>query len=278
MAVAPGRPRGCPSTPTCSGSWARTSSCSTPTRHKPRRPLHLLGGVWTAATPGWSTRPGWRGAAGGGPGVRGARLRRSPWSRTTATRPSARPAPRTCGPAGAAATNAFPGLVAPIRRRDPRVRPRRVTEPLAQEQWAAWASGTAGLSDCGNQFHYYRPTPDDRIRGAAGTPSTTTATGWGLTWSRTTACPHAGRALPGDVPPARGHPLHPPLGRADRHDVAVHVHGRHPPRRQRGLAVGYTGLGVGRAGSAPAWRSTCWPGDTERTRLTAVRRPPFPFP
>lgn len=39
-----------------------------------------------------------------------------------------------------------------------------VTEPLSAAQWAAvgWR-GRQGLADLGNQFHYYRPTPDGRI-------------------------------------------------------------------------------------------------------------------
>ena len=63
------------------------------------------------------------------------------------------------------ATNAF-------RSRLPRVRPYLVpvwdhvlaTQPLRAEQKAAigWA-GREGLSDAGNQFHYYRLTADDRI-------------------------------------------------------------------------------------------------------------------
>lgn len=39
-----------------------------------------------------------------------------------------------------------------------------VTEPLSTEQWASlgWAE-RQGLTDAGNQFHYYRPLPDGRI-------------------------------------------------------------------------------------------------------------------
>lgn len=38
------------------------------------------------------------------------------------------------------------------------------TEPLSQQQWAAigW-SERQGMTDAGNQFHYYRPTADGRI-------------------------------------------------------------------------------------------------------------------
>ncbi len=62
-------------------------------------------------------------------------------------------------------TNAFPSL---LRRVRPRVIPVYdhvlVTEPLTTEQLAriGW-SHRQGVSDAGNQFHYYRLTSDDRI-------------------------------------------------------------------------------------------------------------------
>ncbi|GAB2588372.1 oxidoreductase [Paractinoplanes abujensis] len=63
------------------------------------------------------------------------------------------------------ATNAYPS---PLRRVRPYVLPVYdhvlVTEPLSAGQWAAvgWAE-RQGLTDNGNQFHYYRPTADGRI-------------------------------------------------------------------------------------------------------------------
>ncbi len=63
------------------------------------------------------------------------------------------------------ATNAFPS---PLRRIRPWVLPVYdhvlVTEPLSDGQWASigWAE-RQGLTDNGNQFHYYRPTADGRI-------------------------------------------------------------------------------------------------------------------
>lgn len=65
----------------------------------------------------------------------------------------------------ALATNAFR---APVRRLRKYVVPVYdhvlVTEPLTDAQWDAigW-SERQGLTDAGNQFHYYRPTPDGRI-------------------------------------------------------------------------------------------------------------------
>ncbi|MBU2665997.1 FAD-binding oxidoreductase [Actinoplanes bogorensis] len=63
------------------------------------------------------------------------------------------------------ATNAYPS---PLRRIRPYVLPVYdhvlVTEPLSAAQWDAigW-SERQGLTDNGNQFHYYRPTADGRI-------------------------------------------------------------------------------------------------------------------
>jgi glycine/D-amino acid oxidase-like deaminating enzyme len=63
------------------------------------------------------------------------------------------------------ATNAYP---APMRRLRKFVVPVYdhvlVTEPLSDSQWAGlgWAE-RQGLTDAGNQFHYYRPLPDGRI-------------------------------------------------------------------------------------------------------------------
>lgn len=65
----------------------------------------------------------------------------------------------------AIATNAFPPL---LRKMAKYIVPVYdyvlVTEPLSPAQWAAigW-DGRQGLSDAGNQFHYYRPTADGRI-------------------------------------------------------------------------------------------------------------------
>ncbi len=65
----------------------------------------------------------------------------------------------------ALATNAYPGLVPSLGRYVvPVYDYALVTEPLTEQQWSAlgW-EGRMGLSDSGNQFHYYRPTADGRI-------------------------------------------------------------------------------------------------------------------
>ena len=63
------------------------------------------------------------------------------------------------------ATNAFTPLVRSLRRYlVPVYDYVLVSEPLGEEQLAAvgWRS-RQGISDCGNQFHYYRLTDDNRI-------------------------------------------------------------------------------------------------------------------
>ena len=63
------------------------------------------------------------------------------------------------------ATNAFPSLIPAVRHRVVPVYDYvLMTEPLSDTQWRdlGW-SEREGLSDAGNQFHYYRPTADGRI-------------------------------------------------------------------------------------------------------------------
>lgn len=65
----------------------------------------------------------------------------------------------------AIATNAFPPLLRKMAKYlVPVYDYALATEPLSNDQWASlgWA-GRQGLSDAGNQFHYYRPTSDGRI-------------------------------------------------------------------------------------------------------------------
>ena len=65
----------------------------------------------------------------------------------------------------ALATNAYPPLLRRLRHYVVPVYDYvLVTEPLTDRQWDAigWA-GREGISDSGNQFHYYRPTEDGRI-------------------------------------------------------------------------------------------------------------------
>ncbi|HLH67420.1 MAG TPA: FAD-binding oxidoreductase [Solirubrobacteraceae bacterium] len=63
------------------------------------------------------------------------------------------------------ATSAYPPVLAGVRRYiAPVYDYALMTEPLSDEQWRAvgWKH-RQGISDMGNQFHYYRPTRDGRI-------------------------------------------------------------------------------------------------------------------
>ncbi|HEX6424333.1 MAG TPA: FAD-binding oxidoreductase [Acidimicrobiales bacterium] len=180
------------------------------------------------------------------------------------------------------ATNAFRGLVAPIRRAVVPVYDHvLVTEPLDDAQWASlgWRR-RQGLSDGGNQFHYYRPTPDGRVL-----------------WGGWDALYHFG---------GRVGPEHEQDDRTSR-TLAEHFLATFPQlegvrfthrwggpiattsrfmftagTRYRGRlawAVGYTGLGVGASRFGARVALDLLAGQpTERTQLTGVRRPPVPFP
>ena len=108
-----------------------------------------------------------------------------------------------------------------------------MTEPLTPAQLASigWA-GREGMSDSGNQFHYFRRSADDRILwggydavyhpGNRVTPAHD---------ARPTTFEKLARQFVETFPQLDGHPVHPRLGRRDRHDDAVHGHLRRRPRR-----------------------------------------------
>ena len=162
----------------------------------------------------------------------------------------------------ALATNAYP---APLRRLHKYVVPVYdhvlVTEPLTDEQWAGlgWPE-RQGVTDAGNQFHYYRPLADGRIL-------------WGgydaiyYYGSSTDAAREqrdaSHRLLAGHFvetfPQLDGRAVHPPLGGADRHLEPVHaVRRRRPSRRGRLTPSASPGSASPTAGSPPARCSTCW--------------------
>ncbi len=155
------------------------------------------------------------------------------------------------------------------------------TEPLAEAQLAALRWDPAvGVGDSGNQFHYYRVTPDRRIL-----------------WGGYDAIYHFGRSIEPD--------------HEERQEtfaiLAQHFHETFPQldgirftHRWAGVidtstrfsasfgtahggrssyALGFTGLGVGASRFAADVMLDLIAGeDTERTRLQMVRRPAVPFP
>ena len=180
------------------------------------------------------------------------------------------------------ATNAFPGLVAPIRRAVVPVYDHvLVTEPLSDAQWASlgWRH-RQGLSDGGNQFHYYRPTPDGRVLWG----------GWDALYhfgggvgpeheqdDRTarTLAEHFLATFPQLDGVCFTHRWGGPIATTSRFMFTAGTRFR----GRLAWAVGYTGLGVGASRFGARVALDLLAGEpTELTRLTAVRRPPVPFP
>ena len=180
------------------------------------------------------------------------------------------------------ATNAFPGLVAPIRRAVVPVYDHvLVTEPLSDAQWASlgWRH-RQGLSDGGNQFHYYRPTPDGRVLWG----------GWDALYhfgggvgpeheqdDRTarTLAEHFLATFPQLEGVCFTHRWGGPIATTSRFMFTAGTRFR----GRLAWAVGYTGLGVGASRFGARAALDLLAGEpTELTRLTAVRRPPVPFP
>lgn len=155
------------------------------------------------------------------------------------------------------------------------------TEPLTDEQLASvgWTN-RQGLADCGNQFHYYRLTADNRIL-----------------WGGYDAIYHFGRKVRAsyDQRPATFEVLaqqffatFPQLagvrfthrwgGAIDTCTRFCAFFGTAYGGRVA-YALGYTGLGVGATRfGADVMLDLLAGEDTERTRLALVRRRPLPFP
>jgi len=182
----------------------------------------------------------------------------------------------------ALATNVFPG---PLRRPRWSVVPVYdyvlATEPLTRDQLAAIRWDPAmGISDCGNQFHYYRITPDGRIL-----------------WGGYDAIYHYGRSI---------RPEHEDRSETfetlARHfaETFPQLDGIRFTHRWAGVidtstrfcaffgtahggrtayATGFTGLGVGASRFAGDVMLDLLAGEpTERTRLEMVRKKSLPFP
>ena len=180
------------------------------------------------------------------------------------------------------ATNVFPG---PLRRNSWRVVPVYdyvlATEPLTDAQLAAlgWDPGI-GVADSGNQFHYYRLTPDHRIL-----------------WGGYDAVYHFGRSI------AAGHDDRPETFQVLARNFAStfpQLEGIRFTHRWSGVidtctrfcafyglahrgrtayAAGFTGLGVGASRfAADVMLDLLGGAETERTRLAMVREKPLPFP
>jgi glycine/D-amino acid oxidase-like deaminating enzyme len=179
-------------------------------------------------------------------------------------------------------TNAFPPLVRRLRWHTvPVYDYALMTEPLSAEQLASvgWRN-RQGIDDCGNQFHYYRLTADNRIL-----------------WGGYDAIYHFGRRLSDrlDQRPATFELLarqffetFPQLeglrfshrwgGAIDTCTRFFAFYGTAYAGRAA-YALGYTGLGVGASRFGANVMLDLLDGlDTERTALRMVRTKPLPFP
>jgi glycine/D-amino acid oxidase-like deaminating enzyme len=182
----------------------------------------------------------------------------------------------------ALATNVFP---TPLRRSRWSVVPVYdyvlATEPLTDAQLAALRWDPAiGVADSGNQFHYYRITPDRRIL-------------WGgydavYHYGRSIGPEHADRRATFEVlarnfgetfPQLRGIRFtHRWSGVIDTSTRFCAFYGRAHAGRTV-YAAGFTGLGVGASRFAADVMLDLLAGeDTERTRLRMVRERAVPFP
>jgi glycine/D-amino acid oxidase-like deaminating enzyme len=185
-------------------------------------------------------------------------------------------------PRVALGTNAFPSLVRRVRWHTvPVYDYALMTEPLSAEQLASigWRN-RQGIDDCGNQFHYYRLTADNRIL-----------------WGGYDAVYHFGRRLADqlDQRPATFDLLarqffetfpqleglrfsHQWGGAIDTCTRFFAFYGTAYAGRAA-YALGYTGLGVGATRFGANVMLDLLDGrDTERTQLEMVRRKPLPFP
>ena len=180
------------------------------------------------------------------------------------------------------ATNAYP----PLRRRlrlsvIPVYDHVIATAPLTAEQWASigWAS-RCGVTDAGNQFHYYRPTPSGGVLFG----------GWDATYhfggrvdtrfeqrrqTHRLLARHLVETFPAldgvEVTHAWGGPIDSTSRFTPMFGTAM--------SGKLGWAVGFTGLGVGSSRFAALAALDLLAGaETDRTRLSMVRRAPIPFP
>lgn len=156
-----------------------------------------------------------------------------------------------------------------------------VTEPLSAAQWASigW-SGEHGIADSGNQFHYFRKTPDGRMLWAGYDAiyhygSSRDA----ANLQRTESFERLARQFTEAFPSLAGVSFsHAWGGIIDTSARTTFFAGRAMGGRVA-YAMGFTGQGVSASRFAALTMLDLLAGrDTERTRLKMSRRWPVPFP
>lgn len=156
-----------------------------------------------------------------------------------------------------------------------------VTEPLSEAQWASigW-TGSYGIADSGNQFHYFRKTPDGRMLWAGydaiyhyGSSRDADKLQRTVTFERLAAQFKAAFPTLADV--SFSHAWGGIIDTSARTTFfAGTAHGG-----QVAYAMGFTGQGVSASRFAALSMLDLLEGrDTERTRLKMLRRFPVPFP
>lgn len=182
----------------------------------------------------------------------------------------------------ALATNAYPPLLKRLKHYIVPVYDYvLVTEPLTADQWAAigW-DGREGVSDAGNQFHYYRVTPDGRILWGG----YDAVHHYGSTFARehehdTSYFGHLAEHFLQTFPALEGISFTHGWGGAIDTCSRFSAFWGTAMGGKVGYVLGFTGLGVGASRFGAQTMLDLLNGrDTERTRLEMVRSKPIPFP
>ena len=182
----------------------------------------------------------------------------------------------------ALATNAYPPL---LRRLAHYVVPVYdyvlVTEPLTDAQWDSigW-SGREGVSDAGNQFHYYRPTADGRILWGGYDAIYHAGNGFGPQYDHhRESYERLAEHFLQTFPQLRGIRFSHAWGGAIDTCSRFSAFWGTAHEGRVGYVAGYTGLGVGASRFGAATMLDLLDGrTTERTELEMVRTKPLPFP
>lgn len=182
----------------------------------------------------------------------------------------------------ALATNAFPPLLNRLRHYVVPVYDYvLVTEPLTDRQWASvgW-SGREGVSDAGNQFHYYRTTEDGRILWGGYDAVYHPGNGFGPQFEHSRdsyerLAEHFLQTFPHLEGIRFSHAWGGAIDTCSRFSAFWGT--AHSGRTA--YVAGYTGLGVGASRFGAATMLDLLDGrSTERTELEMVRTKPLPFP
>jgi glycine/D-amino acid oxidase-like deaminating enzyme len=182
----------------------------------------------------------------------------------------------------ALATNAYPPLLKRLRHYVVPVYDYvLMTEPLTDAQWSSvgW-SGREGVSDAGNQFHYYRTTQDGRILWGGYDAVYHRGNGFGPRFehSRESYERLAGHFLQ-TFPDLEGIRFSHAWGGAIDTCSRFSAFWGTAMEGKAAYVAGYTGLGVGASRFGAATMLDLLDGrTTERTELEMVRTKPIPFP